>query len=397
MINEQILAAFEEQRPALERLRVHLHAELVAALGARGVEVNFVTSRVKSLESLRRKIARPDKTYRRLWDVTDLVGLRVATYFEDAIEDVARLVEEIYQVDFVHSADKLRFTDYGKFGYRSLHYVCAPPSLGEPGTTGAASTGAASMGAASAGAASTGAVSATGLFDAACRFEIQVRTSLQHAWAEVEHDLGYKADGSVPEVIRRRLSRIASLLELADQEFVSIRHDLGRYQQAVREALEHPERPIPLDAVALSALAQSPDVRALDEALARALRRPLGAEVYSPDYLVKLLHLAGLGTTKELQEALTRHGEHALSVVEPYFQFTERTWQLTAKSLDVVNRCYSLFFLAHVAVLRGPELGINKVTKLQQLYLSLDYPGDERTAQQVASGLVAALTPALPL
>lgn len=387
MINEQILAAFEEQRPALERLRAHLHAELVAALGARGVEVNFVTSRVKSLESLRRKIARPDKTYRRLWDVTDLVGLRVATYFEDAIEDVARLVEEIYQVDFVHSADKLRFTDHGKFGYRSLHYVCAPPSLGEPVAKGAASKGAASKGAAN----------AAGRFDAACRFEIQVRTSLQHAWAEVEHDLGYKADGSVPEVIRRRLSRIASLLELADQEFVSIRHDLGRYQQAVREALEHPERPIPLDAVALSALAQSPDVRALDEALAQALRRPLGAEVYSPDYLVKLLHLAGLGTTKELQEALARHGEHALSVVEPYFQFTERTWQLTAKSLDVVDRCYSLFFLAHVAMLRGPELGINKVTKLQQVYLSLDYPGDERAAQQVASGLVAALTPALPL
>jgi putative GTP pyrophosphokinase len=374
MINEQILAAFEEQRPALERLRARLHAELVAALGARGVEVNFVTSRVKSLESLRRKIARPDKTYRRLWDVTDLVGLRVATYFEDAIEDVARVVEESYQVDFAHSADKLRFTDHGKFGYRSLHYVCSPPSPSEPG-----------------------AVGAPGRFDAACRFEIQVRTSLQHAWAEVEHDLGYKADGSVPEVIRRRLSRIASLLELADQEFVSIRHDLGRYQQAVREALEHPERPIPLDAVALSALAQSPDVRALDEALARALRRPLGVEVYSPDYLVKLLHLAGLGTTKELQEALARHGEHALLVVEPYFQFTERTWQLTARSLDVVERCYSLFFLAHVAVLRGPELGINKVTKLQQLYLSLDYPGDERTAQQVASGLAAALTPVLPL
>lgn len=366
MINEEILAAFEAQRPALERLRVHLHAELAAALAGRGVEVNFVTSRLKSPESLRKKIARPDKTYRRLWDVTDLVGLRVATYFEDAIEDVARLVEEAYRVDFAHSADKLRFTDHGKFGYRSLHYVCAPPPGGPA------------------------------RFDEACRFEIQVRTSLQHAWAEVEHDLGYKADGSVPEVIRRRLSRIASLLELADQEFVSIRHDLGRYQQAVREALHHPERPIPLDAVALAALAQSPEVRALDEAIARALRRPLGAEVYSPDYLVKLLRLAGLGTTKELQEALARHGEHALAAVEPYFQFTERAWRLTAKSLEAVDRCYSLFFLAHVAVLRGPELAINKVTKLQQLYLALDYPGDERTAQQVASGLVAALAPALP-
>src|SRR5687767_3649446 len=113
MKNEQILKAFEGQREALEALRSRLHDELAAALASRRVEVNFVTSRVKSPESLRKKIARPDKTYRRLWDVTDLVGLRVATYFEDSIEDVARLVEENYRVDFAHSADKLRFTDHG--------------------------------------------------------------------------------------------------------------------------------------------------------------------------------------------------------------------------------------------------------------------------------------------
>jgi putative GTP pyrophosphokinase len=366
MLNDQILAEYEAQRPALERLRSHLHAELAAALAGRRVEVNFVTSRLKSPESLRKKLARPEKTYRRLWDVTDLVGLRVATYFEDSIQDVARLIEEMYRVDFEQSADKLRFTDHGKFGYRSLHYVCAPPSAG-----------------------------AATRVDPACRFEIQVRTSLQHAWAEIEHDLGYKVEGSVPEALRRRLSRIASLLELADQEFVSIRHDLSSYQREVREELAHPSRPIPIDAVALAALAQSHVVETLDQAVARTLRRPLGDEVYSPDYLAQLLRLSGLGTTRELQGALARHGGQILSVVEPYFQFTERAWQMTPQSLDVVPRCYCLFFLAHVVVLCGPELGINKVTKLQQLYLRLDYPNDERAAQQVASGLVAALVPAL--
>lgn len=371
MINEQILAAFAGLSDALEALRAHLHGELTAALSARRVEVNFVTSRVKSPESLRRKIARPDKTYRGLWDVTDLVGLRVATYFEDSIEDVARLIEETYRVDFAHSADKLGFTDHGKFGYRSLHYVCVPPpSL--PDASPAAQLG------------------------PACRFEIQVRTSLQHAWAEVEHDLGYKATDAVPEQIRRRLSRVAGLLEIADQEFVSIRQDLRRYQEAVREELAHPSRPLPLDVVSLEALAQSPEVLALDGALARELDRPLGDEVYSPDYLVKALQLAGLATTRDLQDALRRHGEHVVPAVMPYFEFTERAWQLTASGLDVVQRCYSLFFLAHVVVLRGPELGINKVAKLQRLYQQLDYPGDERTAQQVASGLAAALAPVLP-
>ena len=52
---------------------------------------------------------------------------------------------------------------------------------------------------------------------------------LHHAWAEVEHDLGYQAQESVPEDVRRRFSRVAGLLEIADQEFVSIRRDLERY------------------------------------------------------------------------------------------------------------------------------------------------------------------------
>jgi len=60
---------------------------------------------------------------------------------------------------------------------------------------------------------------------------LQVRTVLQHAWAEFEHDIRYK--GSVPEEhtadLDRRFTLAAGLLELADREFSAIR---GRLQQA---------------------------------------------------------------------------------------------------------------------------------------------------------------------
>ena len=360
MINEVVLAELAQHRAALEDVRATVERELTTLLA--GLDVQFVSSRVKSHDSLRKKIARPDKTYHRLWDVTDLVGLRIATYFEDSIEDVARVIEQTYAVDFTHSADKLRFTDHGKFGYRSLHYVCALRDHG---------------------------------LHEEFRFEIQVRTALQHAWAEIEHDLGYKANESVPEGIRRRFSRVASLLEVADQEFVSIRQELVRHQQAVRDELARPSRPLPLDAVTLATFACGDDVVALDGAIATLLEKPLGEEVYFPEYLVKMLVLAGLGTTLELHEALRRHRDHLPRAVRPYFEVTERLWQQGAASVDVIHRGYSLFFLAHVAIVAGPELGISKVQKLTQLYRALDYPDDDVTAQKLASGLVAALAPAL--
>ena len=57
---------------------------------------------------------------------------------------------------------------------------------------------------------------------------MQIRTVLQHAWAEFEHDIRYK--GTVPpEHARdfdRRFTLAAGLLELADQEFTTIRERL---------------------------------------------------------------------------------------------------------------------------------------------------------------------------
>ena len=57
---------------------------------------------------------------------------------------------------------------------------------------------------------------------------IQVRTVLQHAWAEFEHDIRYK--GSIPAEhapdLDRRFTLAAGLLELADREFTAIRERL---------------------------------------------------------------------------------------------------------------------------------------------------------------------------
>ena len=71
------------------------------------------------------------------------------------------------------------------------------------------------------------------LFDK-MKCEIQVRTILQHAWAEIEHDIVYKSPGEIPFRVRRRFACLAGLLEIADREFESLRQD----EMAVRQAIQ---------------------------------------------------------------------------------------------------------------------------------------------------------------
>ncbi len=132
-------------------------------------------------------------------------------------------------------------------------------------------------------------------------------------------------------------------------------------------------------------------MRTLDEKLAALLGKPLSGRLFFPQYLVRMLRLSGLATTAALHEALDRHRDRVLEIVPRYFAFTDRAWALTARDIAAVDRAYSLFFLAHVAILAGDELGISKVGKLAEVYRELDYPDDERTAHEVASAIAAAL------
>ncbi len=49
--------------------------------------------------------------------------------------------------------------------------------------------------------------------------EIQIRTVLMHAWADIEHKLAYKAKEQIPEQFRRKLCQLSALLEIADEQF----------------------------------------------------------------------------------------------------------------------------------------------------------------------------------
>ena len=175
------------------RVAEHLLREL---LTTEDLRVHSITHRVKTKKSLERKISEKASEYQSLDDVHDLLGCRVITYFPDEVDAVAAVVEREFAVDWPNSVDKRALLDPDRFGYLSLHYVVtfndSRVALAEYARFGG------------------------------CRFEIQIRSILQHAWAEIEHDLGYHTTGAVPRTIRRRFSRLAGMLEMADDEFNNV-------------------------------------------------------------------------------------------------------------------------------------------------------------------------------
>jgi putative GTP pyrophosphokinase len=66
------------------------------------------------------------------------------------------------------------------------------------------------------------------------QFEVQIRTVLQHAWAEIEHDRSYKFSSELPTPIRRRLNLLAGMLEIVDREFSILAQEVDEYGKEIK-------------------------------------------------------------------------------------------------------------------------------------------------------------------
>lgn len=349
-MKENILECFEAQLEPLGQLETRLKTRLQEQISEAGLQVDSIFSRVKSRESLKGKIHSPHRTYGSIDEVHDLIGLRVVTYFEDGVQEVADLIEKNYSIDFAHSLDKGRELTSNQFGYRSLHYVCALPQ-------------------------ELALESFPGL-----RFEIQIRSILQHAWAQMEHDLGYKSKESLPLSLRRRFSRLAGLLEIADEEFVALRRSLRSYSQDAHQGLAT----LPIDSISLTSFVHTPQMARLDGRVAEWLEARLEEEVFYPEYLSRMLGLVGLEEIGQLQAVIEERQAELEACLDCYFRFSERVWELSRAEVTTVERGYSLLFLAHLHLLGRSRLDIERVEQMTAFYQALDYPGDAALARRIA-------------
>lgn len=85
-------------------------------------------------------------------------------------------------------------------------------------------------------------------------FEIQVRTALEHAWAEIEHDRGYKLGGKLPSHLNRRFKLLSGLLESADLEFNRLTVEIENYAKELDLNIENNTLEFELTTIGINSL-----------------------------------------------------------------------------------------------------------------------------------------------
>lgn len=252
------------------------------ALKSRGIQVHSVQFRAKDPRSFGRKASKPSEAdpsqpkYRDpLNEVTDLSATRIITFFPRTIEAIDQVLREEFEI--LEKADKSEdLVEEERFGYQSVHYLVrlskARSNLPEYQRFADATT------------------------------EVQVRTILQHAWAEIEHDIQYKSSAAIPREIRRRFMALAGMLELADREFQAIQDEDAALNRA---------------AIALINENRLSDVEVTPTSLRLYLDRRLGADgrmsEFSYDWTVRLLKKLGFRSLAQVDECIAKYDDDKVS------------------------------------------------------------------------------------
>lgn len=202
-MSKVILKEYTEKKELCEKFKTAIITLLEGILS--DISIQNISGRIKDYDSLSKKIELKKK-YTELNDITDIIGIRVITYLPNDVDLIADKIRKEFNIDEDNSIDK-RIHEYDKFGYMSLHLVC---ELNDERIKLTEYKKFKDM-----------------------KFELQVRSILQHSWAEIEHDIGYKHEIGIPKHIKRRFIRLASLLELADEEFQTIVRETTKYSEQV--------------------------------------------------------------------------------------------------------------------------------------------------------------------
>jgi ppGpp synthetase/RelA/SpoT-type nucleotidyltranferase len=204
---EQLQFAYDSYKPVLTAILFSIEQKLKKNLKLASMPT-FKT-RIKDFNSYYKKLlrVRPKSIGKQnLPTLTDLLGIRVICAFLEDLKTVEEQISKIFKIIEIErkGADRT----FSEFGYESIHFLVEIPEEFKTDKD----------------------TVPDGLV---C--EIQVRTILQDAWAEVEHELVYKSEFSPFDLpLRRKLASLNASLSLSDIIFQEIRD----YQNKLNKELD---------------------------------------------------------------------------------------------------------------------------------------------------------------
>lgn len=328
-MKDKILSDFLAKKKILESFcgrTVNLLSDL---LRQEGIITHHISGRTKEHESLNKKIDKKQGKYSSLDDITDLVGIRIISYLESDVDVIAKLISKEFIIDPKNSIDK-RELNIDQFGYKSLHLVV---NLNN---------------------------SRAGLTEykdyKSLKCEIQIRSILQHAWAEIEHDLGYKGNSAIPDQYKRNFNRLAALLETADIEFDRLKRELTEYESEVGNLIKTAPQNVKIDQASLNQFNLENDILInVREVMSKITGWSYDYSKNSLDGIIDRFKFFEMKTIKDIEEALKKDEKVFLAYVEEF------TKSLQYKDITIT---IALYYFQHF--LAGKTEDIEKVRQYKQ-------------------------------
>jgi len=291
---------YKQLYPEYEQILQEIYHKIIDLAEQADISVT-VKYRVKRFEHYCEKLIKLKKFQGdEVIQITDLLGIRVICPFLEDLETIERIILQSFEI--LEMERKAEQHSFREFGYDSVHFLIK-----------------------------TRPIDSTATLPHSCdACEIQLRTILQEAWAEVEHELVYKSDITIPDYsIRRKLASLNASLTLSDLIFQEIRDDqkeIRRREMKCRSNIEAIS--CDLDSIKIS---QVPEME---------LCSPIDEEIFCD-------HLPPGKLEKLMLTALESHSNgHFNEAIEIYSILLRNQLEPTICSLVYNHRGMALFALA---------------------------------------------------
>ena len=307
---EMLLEEYRNKLPLYKHLQQVVTDLLQKRIMKTGLEVNSMESRIKAEPSLAGKLQLKGNKYQSLADITDIFGIRIIMFYNEDVDRIASLAETLFDIDWPNSVDKRKQHEFDSFGYNSLHYICLLPK--------------------------------SVYYDKDhpelnhMRFELQMRTALQHVWSAIEHDIGYKSEIETPLEYHRNLSRLAGMLELADNEFSRIRAAVAEYRRRALSLVRSGKLDeVQIDGDTFSSYLQLGPFDKLNRKIAAITQ----AELHDANLLIYLpmLRRMGLHTLADIEKFIANNFDDAYQLA--LIQLGSTDIDILAENVGLQNLC----------------------------------------------------------